>query len=476
MNETLTADIRRVLRDHARLPVDPDAIDVHADLFAAGMTSHASVNVMLALEDAFDLEFPDRMLKRSVFESVAAISAAINELQEQTGMTVLMGRDQEFVGAVRRVAEVVAALYADEVDRDARFPREAVDALREAGAMSALVPSELGGGGVSLEAVAQGCFELARRCSSTAMVFAMHQIQVATIVHHLDGASWFEAYLRELVTEQRLIASATSEIGTGGDMSRSIAGIHTEDDGARSFEKQAPTVSYGGHADDLLTTVRRTDTAEAGDQVMVLHRAAETEIEPAGTWDTIGMRGTCSPGFVIRARFSAEQVLGAPFSTMMNESIVPISHVLWSFVWFGIATEAFERGRAFVRAAARRKPGEPLPAAQSLSRVMAELSMLRTEVESALDAYVAALAEPGREWLSTMAAVLRFNNLKLAASEQAPRVCMGVLEVIGIMAYKNDSPFGVGRHLRDALSARLMVANERIHAIDAGLLLIAKEV
>jgi acyl-CoA dehydrogenase len=160
----------------------------------------------------------------------------------------------------------------------------------------------------------------------------------------------------------------------------------------------------------------------------------------------------------------------------MSESLVPISHILWSFVWLGIATDAFERGRAFVRSAARRKPGEPVPAAQSLSRVMSELSMLRAEVHLGLDEFVAWSAEPGRERLSTMGAVLRFNNLKLAASEQAPRICAAVLEVIGIAAYKNDSPYGVGRHLRDALSARLMVANERIHAADAGLLMIAKEV
>jgi acyl-CoA dehydrogenase len=168
-------------------------------------------------------------------------------------------------------------------------------------------------------------------------------------------------------------------------------------------------------------------------------------------------------------------VLAQPFSTVMNESLVPLSHIFWSHAWLGIATEAFERGRSFVRAAARRKPGEPVPAAQSLSRVMSELSMLRSEVEGALREFIES-DEAGREPLSTMASVLRFNNLKLAASEQAPRVCAGVLEVIGIMAYKNDSPYGVGRHLRDALSARLMVANERIHAIDAGLLMIAKEV
>jgi acyl-CoA dehydrogenase len=187
------------------------------------------------------------------------------------------------------------------------------------------------------------------------------------------------------------------------------------------------------------------------------------------------MRGTCSPGFVVRARFAPEQILPGSFATVMNESLVPLSHILWSFVWLGIATDAFERGRAFVRAAARRKPGDPVPAAHSLSRVMSELSMLRAEVHSGLNEFLAASDEPGRERLSTMGSVLRFNNLKLAASEQAPRVCSAVLEVIGIAAYKNDSPFGVGRHLRDALSARLMVANERIHSIDAGLLMLAKE-
>jgi acyl carrier protein len=75
--------IRQVLRDHARLPVEVDLLDDGADLFMAGMSSHASVTVMLALEDAFDIEFPDSMLKRSVFESVAAIAAAIGELQAQ---------------------------------------------------------------------------------------------------------------------------------------------------------------------------------------------------------------------------------------------------------------------------------------------------------------------------------------------------------------------------------------------------------
>jgi acyl carrier protein len=77
MNET----IRKAVEDHARLPVAVSTLSNDDDLYQAGMTSHASVNVMLALEDAFDIEFPDRMLKRSVFESIAAIEAALSELQ-----------------------------------------------------------------------------------------------------------------------------------------------------------------------------------------------------------------------------------------------------------------------------------------------------------------------------------------------------------------------------------------------------------
>jgi acyl-CoA dehydrogenase len=153
-----------------------------------------------------------------------------------------------------------------------------------------------------------------------------------------------------------------------------------------------------------------------------------------------------------------------------------VSHILWSHLWLGIATDAFDRARAFVRAAAKRTPGETPPAATKLSHVMSELSLLRAEVDSALRSFCEMSAEPGRERLSTMASALRFNNLKIAASEQAPRVCQGAMNTSGIVGFKNDTPFSVGRHLRDTMSACLMVANERIHQTNAGLLLIAKEV
>ncbi len=391
-------------------------------------------------------------------------------------MSVMVDRDQAFLAAVRRIADEVAAPNADDVDREARFPAESVQALREVGALSAFIPTALGGDGVSFEALATACFELGRRCGASAMVFAMHQIQIVTMVRHLDDAPWFEAYLGDVAAERRLVASVTSEVGTGGDMGRSVAAVTPGPDGACTFEKQAPTVSYGAYADDLFTTLRRSPDAEGGDQVVVLTRKEQMTLELKGTWDPLGMRGTCSPGYVVRAEFAAEQVLPTPFPHVSAESMVPVSHILWSHLWLGIATDAFDRARAFVRASAKQKPGQPLPAAQRLSHLMSELSLLRAEVGCGLREFVEASEEPDREWLSTMAAALRFNNLKLAASEQAPRVCHGAMGVCGIVGFKNDTPFSVGRHLRDTMSACLMVANERIHQTNASLLLIAKDV
>ena len=386
---------------------------------------------------------------------------------------VQIDSDAKFLQQVREIADEVAAKHAGEVDVSARFPKESIDALKEIGALSAFLSTELGGRGVSFEALAEACFILGKRCGASAMVFAMHQIQVVTLARHAAEQPFFKDHLRRLAAEQRLVASVTSEVGTGGDMGSSIAAVTPLDD-SYSFTKQAPTVSYGAYADDLLTTVRRSQDAEANDQVIVLTRADQYKLDLQGTWDPFGMRGTCSPGYVVSADFASEQVVEQPFSEIAAQSMVPISHILWSHLWLGIATDAFDRSRAFVRAAAKRTPGVTPPAAHKLSIVMGELQLLRGEVKAGLADYTEHFDDP--EWLMTMAAALRFNNLKIAASEQVSRICQGAMAVSGIVGYKNDTPFAVGRHLRNSMSACLMIANDRIHATNASLLLIAKDV
>jgi len=82
----MTDEIRQIIERHARLSAPADGLAVDADLYEAGMTSHASVSVMLALEDHFDIEFPDRMLTRGVFESIAAIEAAVIQLRPEAAL------------------------------------------------------------------------------------------------------------------------------------------------------------------------------------------------------------------------------------------------------------------------------------------------------------------------------------------------------------------------------------------------------
>jgi len=85
-DDSTNDQIRQIIADHGRLPGGVDDLPADASLYEAGMTSHASVSVMLALEDHFDIEFPDEMLTRSVFESIEAIASAIGQLLAETSV------------------------------------------------------------------------------------------------------------------------------------------------------------------------------------------------------------------------------------------------------------------------------------------------------------------------------------------------------------------------------------------------------
>jgi acyl-CoA dehydrogenase len=395
--------------------------------------------------------------------SVPAEAIAIKELTASEGF--------------HRALEI-ATQNAEDVDRRARFPSEAVDALRSAGALGWYVPRNFGGAGAHIDELAEATFELSRQCAATGMVFAMHQIQVACMVRHAANSVWFENYLRRLVREQRLIASATSEVGVGGDVRRSIAAIQPETDSPSDliqFEKKASTISYGAHAEDLLTTVRRGPNADPGDQVMVLTHLSEMEVKQTSQWDTLGMRGTCSPGFIVGAKCSADQVLPAPFATIAAETMVPFSHILWAHVWLGLSTEAFTRAQNFVRAQARQNPGTTPPAALRLSELSVRMAQFRALVQAATNEYLSLADGPGRPGLSTIGYAVRINNLKIAASEAAVEACQGALRICGFLGYANDGPYSVGRHLRDAHSAALMIANDRLHATNSALLLVHRE-
>jgi acyl-CoA dehydrogenase len=378
------------------------------------------------------------------------------------------------IAKAERIGLESAARHADDVDVSGRFPREAIDALRSDSLLSAGVPSECGGFGASIGLQARVCETLGRHCASTAMIYAMHLIQVACIARHRAGSPFFGRYLAELVEKQTLIASVTSEATVGGELRTSVAGV--ERNGARiALTKNATTISYGAHADALLLTARRTPEAPASDQVLVLLQKGDYALEKAGTWNTLGMRGTCSPGFRVVADAPSAQILDAPFADIASRTMVPFSHILWSSCWLGIATAALARAHEFVRQQARSKPGAVPPAAMRLAEAYNLLQLMCTNVHDVADECEHLLnGEAGAEALSSIPFALKMNNVKVSSSQLVVQIVEQALLICGIAGYKNDSPFALGRNLRDALSAPLMVSNDRICSANAAMLLVLK--
>lgn len=381
---------------------------------------------------------------------------------------------------LRHAASIIAkefvAPHADDVDQQARFPIEAINALKREKLLSAYVPAEFGGAGVNLTELVDIVEILARECVSTAMIFAMHQIQVITIVHHAIDNAWYRNYLRELVEHQYLIASVTSEVGVGGEMRRSHCAVESDGQSFR-LVKDATTISYGAQADDLLVTARRHPEAANSDQSLILVRKADYTLEQKGGWDTMGMRGTCSPPFLMTATGNAEQIMDTPFGDMSARTVVPASHLLWGGCWMGCAAAAVNKARAFVRGQARVNPGTVPPTALRLAELVSMMQSLRTSVQACLMEYevLAAAEDAASGALTSIGYSLKMNNLKVDATQALPQIVTKALSICGILGYKNDSKFSMSRHLRDAHSAAIMVGNDRILATNANLLLVLKD-
>lgn len=381
----------------------------------------------------------------------------------------------KLIEATRRIAKEVAAVHACEVDREARFPHETVAALQEAGVLSAAVPRALGGAGCSMMELGELCYTLSQACGSSGMVLAMHYSQLACLARHGPQSEFFCDYLRELVHRQYLLASMTSEVGTFGDTRSSICAVERQGD-RFALNKDATTGSYCAHADAILVTCRRDKDASAGDQLLVLVRREDCSLTQTSSWDTLGMRGTVSPGFRLESAGADSQIVPGLFADSSAQTMVPYSHILWCCVWWGIASDAVARAANFVRGQARNSPGTVPPTASRLAEVSLQLQGMKQNWQSVARDFDAVPSDaPGLGELLGMGWALRLNNLKISCSDAAPQIVHRSLQIVGILGYKNDSPFSLGRHYRDVLSASLMIANDRIAAKSASMLLVFKD-
>lgn len=362
-----------------------------------------------------------------------------------------------FVKENSEVVAAVAATAADDVDQSARFPKEAVDAMRSEGLLSACLPTDLGGRGESITSLAATARVLGAACSSAAMVFAMHHTQALTLAHHASTGPAAEL-TRTIAEGELLIASATTEITTGGDVRSSTCAVEL-DGGQVRLEKNAPVISYGQYADYIFATARRNSDAPPSDQVLVACPTAQTSLEQTSTWNTLGFRGTCSPGFMLRTRTDASNVLPVDYATISSHTMLPASHTLWASVWLGIADAAVAKARDQVRSAARKSAGKTPPQAIKLADLLVIHQRFESSVSTEIRRYQSFL-DSGHE--STVGFALAMNNLKINASLAVVEVVTGALQLCGINGYREDHASSMGRLLRDSFGPQLMVSNDRI--------------
>ncbi len=375
------------------------------------------------------------------------------------------------VERARRVA-AVASKHADDVDAQARFPVEAVEAMKLERLLGIQIPVSLGGESASTAEISEVCSILGQACAAAGMTFAMHQIKVSSLVSHGTGAAWHEAFMKRIAADQLLLGSATTEGGIGGNLRNSICAVEVEGDTCR-LTKDATVISYGEQSDAILVTSRAHVDAAPSDQVMTVFLKGQYTLDKTHDWDTLGMRGTCSDGFLFKGEAPAEQILPKPFAEIAAQSMLANSHILWSAVWFGIAADAVNRAQAFVRAAARKAPGTVPPGALRLAEVSSLLQLLKSNVQAALVEFEAAQTDD--EKLSSMAFSVAMNNVKIASSQTILTIINHCMLICGILGYKNGTPYSIGRHLRDAHSAQLMISNDRILGNTSAMLLVHKQ-
>lgn len=378
----------------------------------------------------------------------------------------------ELLQRSREIGQNVLARWAAEVDECGRFPTESVAALHEGGLIGFFVPARLGGLEGDTRTFWQIAAILGESCLSTALIWAMHGQQVATLAEH--AAEEHAGILADVARRGSLVASVTTEYGKGGDLFTSRTPLRAEPGGLRLC-RAAPIVSYGAEAEFYLITMLRGEGMPANDVCLALVKRTDGQISVAGEWQAMGMRGTASVPMSFDVHIGPERLIGRAFRQMALQTMVPIGHLGWAAAWFGAA-----------RGACRRFVGQLRRSSQGRQKLKSDLFIHRlASIRVSLDlmeSMIYRLADQLEQWKRDDAPPAMYeditfnitlNNLKIASSQLAFAVSDGLLELSGLsQGYLKGDALGLERTFRDLRSAALMYHNDRLMAANGKLILV----
>jgi len=170
-----------------------------------------------------------------------------------------------------------------------------------------------------------------------------------------------------------------------------------------------------------------------------------------------------------------EQILPVPYADIHSRTMHPFAHTVWGSLWFGIATDALNRARVAVRAEARKNPGVTPISGIRLAEADVVLFQMRGGLYTTVAEYQHMLDTDWKAAESAYGFAIRVNDLKLASSQLVVDIVGKAMLICGISGYRNDSKLSLGRHLRDAYGAALMVNNDRIMGQSATMLIAQRD-
>lgn len=344
-------------------------------------------------------------------------------------------------------------LHAAEVDRDARFPIEAMAALREAGLLGLGIPETYGGPGGTPSEVVSVVEQVAIGCAATGMVYTMHLVAAQTLLAGTPGPDdgIKAATLRAIAAGDHLSTLAYSERGSRSHFWAQVSRATVDDSGQVRIDADKSWVTSAGHADSYVTGTGAVGKSGVLETELYLVDARTPGIEVLGRFDGLGMRGNASSPVAYRGvTIEADRRLGdagSGFGLMMSATL-PWFVLCGAATSLGIAAAAIEGGAQHISGARF----------EHLGSTLADIPGVRSRLAEAKIRYLQARAllyEVARQVeTSSPDAQLGVLALKAAAGEMAIDVTDEIMRACGGAAFSKH--LGIERNFRDARASSVM--------------------
>jgi alkylation response protein AidB-like acyl-CoA dehydrogenase len=376
--------------------------------------------------------------------------------------------DTEVAALAQRVADEVLAPRAAACDAAGALPPENLRELGRTGLLGLLVPARYGGLGGTVGQYARVAEILARACPSTGMTWVMHTSQYVALVEH-GSERQRAAYLPAIADGSLLVASATTEPGTGGNFFYCNSAARRSGAGWL-LTSTKPVVTAARHA-GLCFAITRADPEASGDHLSLFMVPCDAPgVSVFGSWDTVGMRATESLGLQLTdVALSDLHLLGEEgrYGPIALSSTLPVGLCGFAAVWLGAAQAAFHlaveqarrRGHRF--SVAGDEAGHAVSAYESVQRQVGEASLLLQQARAFIQSVAASAdeAKPARDRPIPLGRALPIVEAALAArvaaGESALTVTTTALRIAGAQGYRRAA-LEIERYHRDVLSAQVM--------------------